>query len=179
MVLGILSAITGGLHTVNLISNAITGIGRVISDAKVAAINATTEQERIKANERIAALQAERDKLIAELNAQAQVLTATVGEVNETMRLELLPENRHWFYTGWRPAAGWIFDVNAVVFGLVLAAATLMAFTGAVAPLREIAAAWPIYAAYFTMLLLVVGVAVVARSADKRAGVATSAIIKK
>lgn len=171
--LGILGAVTGGINAVNSISNAITGIGRAISDAKVAAINAATEQERIKSLERVKALEAERDKLIAEINAQAQVLTASVTEVNETMRLEMLPENRHWFYTGWRPAAGWTFDIYANVFGILLVAATLMVITGNPEPLREVAAAWPVYAAYFTMLLLVVGASVVARSADKRAGVAS------
>jgi hypothetical protein len=46
-------------------------------------------------------------------------------QTGQTMRLELAPENRHWFFTGWRPAIGWTFVLFAISFGsmLTLAAA--------------------------------------------------------
>lgn len=45
---------------------AINGITAEISNAKIAAINAMTEQERISAQERVSTLQAQRDVLIAD-----------------------------------------------------------------------------------------------------------------
>lgn len=44
--------------------DAITSISNAISNEKIAALNATTEQDRIAAQERITALQAQRDVLI-------------------------------------------------------------------------------------------------------------------
>lgn len=58
-----------GLKALTGISNAITNISKSIADAKIAAITATTEQERIAANERAKALEARRDVLIAEAQA--------------------------------------------------------------------------------------------------------------
>lgn len=53
------SLISGLFGTVN-------GITKAISDQKIAAMNATTEQERIHANEMVLTLQSRRDVLIAE-----------------------------------------------------------------------------------------------------------------
>ena len=58
---GLLSLLPGVFSTINNITNA-------ISNEKIAAINATTDQERVAAQERVASLQAQRDALIAESN---------------------------------------------------------------------------------------------------------------
>lgn len=58
---GLLSLLPGVFSTINNITNA-------ISNEKIAAINATTDLERVAAQERVAALQAQRDALIAESN---------------------------------------------------------------------------------------------------------------
>lgn len=55
----LLELIPGAFTTLN-------GITSAISNAKIAAINATTEQERISAQERVSTLQAQRDVLIAD-----------------------------------------------------------------------------------------------------------------
>jgi hypothetical protein len=46
--------------------NAITAVTNAIADEKIAAINATTQQEAIASQERVVALQAQRDVLIAD-----------------------------------------------------------------------------------------------------------------
>ena len=56
--LSLLNLIPGVLNTVN-------GITQAISNEKIAALNATTDQERIAAQERISTLQARKDALIA------------------------------------------------------------------------------------------------------------------
>lgn len=61
--------ILAGLKALTGFSDAITNVSKAIADAKIAAINATTEQERIAANERVTALEARRDVLIAEAQA--------------------------------------------------------------------------------------------------------------
>jgi len=61
--LGWLSLIPGLLGQ---IFGSIASVSNALSDARIAQINATTEQERIVIQERITALQAKRDILIAE-----------------------------------------------------------------------------------------------------------------
>jgi hypothetical protein len=46
----------------------ISGITNAISNEKIAALNATTQQEQVAATERVATLQAQRDLLIAQSN---------------------------------------------------------------------------------------------------------------
>lgn len=46
--------------------NTVNGITNAIANAKIAGINATTEQDRIAAQEQVAALEARRDVLVAE-----------------------------------------------------------------------------------------------------------------
>jgi len=58
--------IIGGIKALTGFSDAITSVSNALANAKIAAIGATTEQERIAANERVATLQARRDTLIAE-----------------------------------------------------------------------------------------------------------------
>lgn len=109
--------------------------------------------------------------------AWAAGAAAVAASANETMRAEIRPENRHWFFTGWRPTAGWIFDVYAAVFGAVLmVAGVAAAFLGKRQALAELIAAWPLYAAFFATLAAMVGVVVVARSSDKAKGVDTSGL---
>lgn len=70
---GILSAL---LAVPSLISGAfgtINGITKALSDAKIAAINATTAQEKIIADERISTLQSRRDVLIAEAGSGSRL----------------------------------------------------------------------------------------------------------
>lgn len=57
----LLGLIPGALTTINGITNA-------ISNEKIAALNATTDQERIASLERVSTLQAQRDALIASTN---------------------------------------------------------------------------------------------------------------
>lgn len=109
--------------------------------------------------------------------AWAAVVKTSIEQANASMRLEILPENRHWFFTGWRPACGWVLVFHAFVFGCMLAIATFRAaFFDNPAPLNSIAEAWKIYLAYFGALGIVVGVAIYARTEDKKHGVDTSTV---
>src|ERR1039458_4114904 len=60
------SLITGMFGTIN-------GITSAISNQKIAVINATTEQDRIQAQERVNTLQARRDVLIAEAGSGSRI----------------------------------------------------------------------------------------------------------
>lgn len=99
--------------------------------------------------------------------AYYDAVVRTAEAVNVTMRAEMLTENRHWFYTGWRPMAGWIFDLQAVVFGFILAWATVRAMLVDPTQLKTLTEAWPIFAAYFGILAAMVGVYVFGRSQEK------------
>jgi hypothetical protein len=146
----------------------------------------------------IAIKQADAQTIIAKTNAAMEIARAEIAgfaqveaaaieaqarinaQINETMRLELQPEIRHWFFTGWRPAAGWSFICWINVWGFILSVALMLAvFGGKPGPLQEIAAAWPVLAAYLVTLLAVVGVNIIARSADKAKGVDTSGVKPK
>jgi hypothetical protein len=110
---------------------------------------------------------AEIDGYARVVEAESRMIAATTAEVNATMRVEAAAENRHWFYTGWRPACGWLFIAMASAFGVLLIAATFAGVQGNDRPLAVMATAWPIYAVYFGALAAMVGVYVVARSKDK------------
>ena len=62
LLMGVPSLISGAFGTINRITSA-------LSDAKIAAINATTAEEKIHADERVAMLTARRDVLISEANS--------------------------------------------------------------------------------------------------------------
>lgn len=131
-------------------------LARMTHEEKLAALQAATERSRIEING------------FVEVEKQYfETLRGAIGETGQTMRQEILPENRHWFYTGWRPAAGWIFDVFASIFGGVLVWATMIAVSGNPTPLTTISGAWPIYAAFFGILAAMVGVYVIGRSQEK------------
>lgn len=107
--------------------------------------------------------------------AWADALAKSTAEVNATMRFELVPENRHWFFTGWRPAAGWIFDFYMWVFGaLLVAAGALASLFDKPEALKVLVDAWPIFAAYFTALAACVGVLINGRSKEKAAAQAAA-----
>lgn len=91
------------------------------------------------------------------------------------MRAELAPETRHWFFTGWRPAAGWIFDIFASVFGTILTWAAFRAMTGDAAALKALSEAWPIFAAHLGFLAAMVGVYVIGRSQEKAKAIEAAA----
>lgn len=75
--MGALAAIFTGLSTASSFFSGmfgtINGITAAISNQKIAAINATTEQERISAQERVNTLQARRDVLIAEAGSGSRI----------------------------------------------------------------------------------------------------------
>jgi hypothetical protein len=132
----------------------------------------------------------DKDVLIAKLNAAAEELRSTnqtyaevekayldavtkaSQQVNETMREEIKAENRHWFFTGWRPACGWLFVTMGAAFGALLLWATSLAIARSADPLRVISEAWPIYLAYFGTLAAMVGVYVIQRTQEKVSGAA-------
>jgi hypothetical protein len=111
---------------------------------------------------------------LAEIGAaEATRDAAVVTQTNETMRVEL--QNRHWFFTGWRPMAGWIFDGNAFAFGVLLIWAGVHAIGGDREPLRALVEAWPLFLAYFGTLAAMVGVYIVGRSKEKTSAADTAA----
>lgn len=140
------------------------------SGQTIAAINAATERARV-----------EIQGFVDMERAVQATIQESIRQTNETMRVEILPENRHWFFTGWRPAAGWTLIWFMVGLGLIILWATVLAVAGNPAPLNTISAAWPIYLSYIASLAAVVGVYVVARSQDKAtiAAAAPPVVIKK
>jgi len=58
--------IIGGIKALTGFGDAISAIGKAIADARIAAINARTEEEKIAADERVKSLEARRDVLVAE-----------------------------------------------------------------------------------------------------------------
>lgn len=131
-------------------------LARMTHEEKLAALNAATERARIEVQ---GFVEAEKQ--------YHETLRVAIGETGQTMREEMRPENRHWFYTGWRPAAGWIFDIFASVFGVILTWAAFRAMTGDPAALQALANAWPIFAAHLGFLAAMVGVYVIGRSQEK------------
>lgn len=125
----------------------------------------TNEVVLAKINQAMVVARAEIDGFVEIEKAWAEVAKESVIQVNATMRAELL--NQHWFFTGWRPAAGWVFDVYMAAFGALLMWATVRAILVSPDPLKTLAEAWPIFAAYFGILAAMVGVYVVGRSQEK------------
>lgn len=131
---------------------------------------ATTMEERVLLARLNAAAEEARAKWPAFAEAEKGYYDAQAKlaeSVNVTMRAELAPESRHWFYTGWRPAAGWIFDIFASVFGAILTYAAFRAIAGDASALKALAEAWPIFAAHLGFLAAMVGVYVIGRSQEK------------
>ena len=140
--------------TPQAVSEAIAVAGEETARAK---ISAAVEQARIEVAGFV-------DLEKAYLHA-VEVGTA---EVNATMRAEVGHE--HWFFSGWRPAAGWLFDIYAALFGFELTYALAQsAFYDNAKPLAAITAAWPVFAVYLGALAAMVGVYVIGRSQEKAA----------
>lgn len=105
--------------------------------------------------------------------AHLALIGKSVDQVNQTMRAQVGHE--HWFFSGWRAAAGWVFDIYAFLFGLLLVIATAQALDGNKDPLNVMQQAWPLYVGYFGSLGAMVGVYIVGRSQEKVASVKTGA----
>ena len=147
--------------TPQAISEAMASAGEETARAK---INAATEQARIQI-----------DGFVEMEKAYLATVQVSLTQTGETMRAEL--KRQHWFFTGWRPAAGWIFDLSALVFGVMLAvAAAQAAFMGNPTPLKILSDAWPIFLAYLGTLALMVGVYIVGRSQEKVASTSPAAL---
>lgn len=131
-------------------------LARMTHEEKLAALQAATERARIEVQ---GFTEAERQ--------YHETMRVAISETGQTMRAELAPENRHWFFTGWRPAAGWIFDIFASVFGVILTWAAFRAMTGDAVALKALSDAWPIFAAHLGFLAAMVGVYVIGRSQEK------------
>jgi hypothetical protein len=75
--MGMIAAIFSGLSAASGfftgMFGTINGVTKALGDAKIAAINAGTEQEKIHANERVSMLQARRDVLIAEAGSGSRI----------------------------------------------------------------------------------------------------------
>lgn len=71
--MGIFAALTAIPGLISGAFGTINGITRALSDAKIAAINATTAQEKIIADERVMTLQARRDVMIAEAGSGSRL----------------------------------------------------------------------------------------------------------
>jgi len=127
----------------------------------IAKLNAATEEARIKIN---GFVEAEK--------AYYATVGVSLAETGKTMRVEL--EHQHWFFTGWRPSAGWLFDIFSAAFGVQLVMATLQAVGGNPLPLRTLVDAWPAYLALLGPLALMVGVYVIGRSTEKAAAISST-----
>lgn len=85
---GILGAVSGISNAISGISGVISTLTTKIADAKIAAINAKTEDERIAADERVKSLEAQRDVLVKAIESRAglQQAEAGVSKANIYMR---------------------------------------------------------------------------------------------
>lgn len=128
-----------------------------------------------KINAALAQARAEIEGFVEVEKATLAALASTAAQVNQTMRVELLPENRHWYYTGWRPACGWVFAFVALMFGVMLTLATIATIGKSDDPMKSLMDAWPLYGAYFAVLGLVVGVLTGGRSYEKGKAIEASA----
>lgn len=99
--------------------------------------------------------------------AWAQTAQRTTESVNATMRVEL--EHEHWFFTGWRPAAGWLFVIFAGVCAVMLVLACLQAAAGKPGLLNAIKDVQVLAGSLLGALAATVGVYIIGRSKEKTA----------
>lgn len=140
-----------------------------------AAIAAAGEETaRAKINAAVEQARAEIAGFVAIEQAYLHAVETGIEQTGETMRAEIGHE--HWFFTGWRPAIGWIFVLFALSFGVMLSASAAAAavFSNA-RPLEILTNAWPIFLAYFGVLGLMVGVYIPSRSTEKKAAIENAA----
>lgn len=146
--------------TPSSVRDAIAAAGEETARAKIAA---AVEQAR-----------AEIAGFVAIEQAYLHAVETGIAQTGETMRAELA--HQHWFFTGWRPAIGWIFVLFALSFGVMLSvSAAAAAFFSNARPLEILTNAWPIFLAYFGVLGLMVGVYIPSRSTEKKAAIETAA----
>lgn len=83
-----LGAIGGISKAIEGVSGVINTLTAKIADARIAAINAKTEEERIHANERTKSLEAQRDVMVKTLESRANVMIAEaqVSKLNIVVR---------------------------------------------------------------------------------------------
>lgn len=74
-----LAFLMGLLGVVPSLTTALNGITSAIANERIATINATTDQERIASQERINALNAQRDALLAEVNKSSVPIWIAAG----------------------------------------------------------------------------------------------------
>lgn len=137
----------------------------------------STLQEKLAQNQHeqvIATIKAATDKARIEITgfvdlekAYWHAVEVGLKETGLTMREEIRPENRHWFFTGWRPAIGWVFAIAALSYGTMLVIVTGAAAMVSPDPLKTLSDAWPLFLSYFGVLGFVVGVVVKGRSDEK------------
>lgn len=173
----LLGRIVGGFIPFPGASLVTEGIGNLIANAFGVPPDATSISNALNNTPEavaIAKLQAVADEAKAKWPAVADIYKAeaerdarVIESVNLTMRGELA--HQHWFFTGWRPACGWVFVIFAIIFGALLCWSTLQAIAGDGAGLKVMTDAWPIYLAYFGTLAAMVGVYVIGRSREKEA----------
>lgn len=150
----VIAAEFGVPATPQAVSEAIATAGEETARAK---INAAVETARVQV-----------DGFVEIEKTYQRTIEVGLTETNETMRAELGHE--HWFFSGWRPAAGWLFDIFAAVFGVELSYAIAdAAFFGNEKPLAAITAAWPVFAVFLGALAAMVGVYVIGRSQERTA----------
>lgn len=137
--------------TPQAVSEAIATAGEETARAK---INAAVEQARVQVQ-----------GYVDIEKAYQHTIEVGLVETGQTMRAEL--DHEHWFFTGWRPASGWIFDIYATLFGGILIVAAFREMAASPTPLKVISDAWPLFAAYFGSLAAMVGVYIVGRSQEK------------
>lgn len=150
-----------------------------------AIVAAGEETARAKINAAMEQARAEITGFVDIEKAYLHTVEVGLAETGETMRAEIGHE--HWFFSGWRPAIGWIFVLFAMSFGVMLTvSAASAAFMSNPRPLEILTNAWPIFATYFGVLGLMVGVYIPSRTIDKKTMIENSvkpapvvAIIKK
>lgn len=153
----ILAGVFGVPATPEAVANAIQSNPDEVVKAKLAAAT-----EQIKAQYAWAA---------AVETGELKLEEVAFAQTNETMRAEVL--NQSLFFTGWRPAIGWVFVVVAVAFGLMLTGVAALACLRSREPLKLLYDVWPLFAAYFGVLGAMVGVLIPSRSIEKKAAMET------
>lgn len=146
-------------------------------------VTAGEETARAKINAAMEQARAEIAGFVEIERVHTEALAKVALGTQETMRAEdanrvqlaLAGKQEHWFFTGWRPAIGWVFGTVALAFGLMLVWSTGLTAYRAPDPLKALNDAWPLFFAYFGVLGLVVGVMIPSRSAEKKAAIENAA----
>lgn len=85
---GILGAVSGISNAIKGISDVVNTLTNRIADARIAAINAKTQEEKIAADERVKSLEAQRDVMLKSLESKAglQEAESKVSSLNIIVR---------------------------------------------------------------------------------------------